>query len=261
MLELRIMKILGIDIGGSGIKGAIVDCETGELISERIRIETPQPAKPESVAKVVGDLVKQLEWTGLVGCTFPSVIIDGKCLTTGNMSTKWLGVQVDELFSKHCNGAKFYVANDADLAGLAEMNLGCGQGLKGTVLVITIGTGLGSGLFYDGQLIPNLELGRIFHTNGEPIEFYAADSARQREELKLKKWAKRFDFFLNHLVRICSPNHFIIGGGLSKKFEKFEKWLTIEIPISVATYKNNAGIIGAAVFARNESARKITQSD
>ena len=243
------MEILGLDVGGSGIKGAIVNTETGELVSERHRISTPKPATPELIADTVKSVVDHFNWKGDVGCSFPTVILNGKCYTAGNISPEWIGVQVDELFSKKCNGLKFSIGNDADLAGIAEMSLGAGKELTGKVIMITIGTGLGSGVFYNGELIPNMELGRMLHTNGEPIEFYAADSARKRDELKLKEWAKRFDFFLSHVVRICSPEHFIIGGGLSKKFDKFKVYLTVDVPIEIAKFKNNAGIIGAAIIA------------
>jgi len=244
------MNFLGIDVGGSGIKGAIVDTETGELVTERHRIPTPQPSTPDAVAQTISELVKHFDWKGAVGCCLPTVVIDGQCRTSGNISPLWVGVQADKLFSEACDGLPFFIANDADLAGVAEMTLGAGRGKMGKVIMVTIGTGLGSGVFQDGTLVPNFELGRIFHTNGEPIEFYAADSARKREDLKLGEWAKRFDFFLNHVVRICSPNHFIIGGGLSKKFDKFEDRLTVDVPIEVAHFKNNAGIIGAAMYAR-----------
>jgi len=244
------MKILGIDIGGSGIKGAIVDTENGEMLTERFRIPTPKPATPKLMAQTVKELVEHFEWDGMVGCSFPTVVIDGECRTAGNISPKWVGVQINELFKETCGGLDFYVANDADLAGIAEVKLGAGKDLMGKVLVITIGTGLGSGLFLDGQLIPNLELGRILHTDGKPIEKYAADSARKREDLKLGEWAERFDYYLHHLTTICSPNYFILGGGLSKKFDKFEEYLTIKTPVYPAKFRNNAGIIGAAIYAK-----------
>ena len=245
------MEILGIDIGGSGIKGAIVNTITGKLVTERHRIPTPKPATPELIANTVKSLVEHFNWKSDIGCCFPTIVIDGKCLSSGNISPKWVGVQVDDLFSKECNGLNFSVGNDADLAGIAEMTLGAGKGKKGKVIITTIGTGLGSGLFYNGELIPNMEFGMISHTNGKPIEFFAADSARKREDLKLKEWAKRFDFYLNHLVRILSPNYFIIGGGLSKKFDKFKGYLTVNTPIETAQFKNNAGIIGAAIYAHH----------
>jgi len=246
---LNNMELLGIDIGGSGIKGAIVNTKTGELVSERHRIPTPQPSTPDAVAQTVKELVKHFDWKGAIGCSLPAVVTDGECRTAGNISPLWIGTQADKLFSEACDGMPFYVGNDADLAGVAEMALGAGRGKSGKVIMITIGTGLGSGMFQDGMLVPNIELGHIFHTDGEVIERYAADSARKREDLKLKDWAKRFDFFLNHLVRVCSPNHFIIGGGLSKKFDKFKDILTVDVPIDVARFRNNAGIIGAAMYA------------
>ena len=245
------MRQLGIDIGGSGIKGAIVDTQTGELLSDRHRIPTPQPSTPDAVAQTVRELVDFFEWNGAVGCSFPAVVNNGRCLTAANISKLWIGVHADRLFSTACDGLPFYIGNDADLAGLAEMRLGAGRDTSGKVIMITIGTGLGSGLFQDGMLVPNIELGHIFHTDGRSIEKYAADSARKREDLKLSEWAKRFDFFLNHLLRVCSPDYFIIGGGLSKKFDKFKDKLKVDIPIKVAQFRNNAGIIGAAMYAHD----------
>ena len=189
------MIVLGIDIGGSGIKAAIVNTITGELLSERHRIDTPKPSKPKAVANVIKEIIKHFDWKGPVGCCFPTIIVDGQCKHHGNLSKEWVGVKVDKLFKKECNGIPFYVSNDADLAGVAEMNLGAGKDKKGKVFVITIGTGIGSALFYNGKLIPNVELGHIYHTNGEIIEKFASDSARKREELTLTEWAKRFDIF------------------------------------------------------------------
>ncbi len=244
------MELLGIDIGGSGTKGAIVNTETGDLITERHRIPTPQPSTPDAVAQTVKELVEHFEWKGAVGCSFPAVMIDGKCYTAGNISPLWIGTQVDKLFSETCGGLPFYIANDADLAGVAEIALGAGRDKQGIVIMITVGTGLGSGMFQDGKLVPNTELGHIFHPNGEIIERFAADSARKREGLKTREWAKRFDFFLQHLVRVFSPHLFIIGGGISKKFDKFKDVFTVDVPIEVAQFKNNAGIIGAAMYAK-----------
>ena len=243
------MEILGLDVGGSGIKGAIVDTEQGELVTDRFRIDTPKPATPKSVAETVEEIVNHFKWKDFVGCSFPAVIINGKTMTAGNISDKWIGTQADELFSKHCDGLKFYLGNDADLAGVAEMEFGAAKGLKGKVMMITVGTGLGTGLFYNGQLIPNMELGHILYKDGEPVERYAADSARKREDLSMKEWAKRFDYYLHHLVRVMAPDHFILGGGISKKYNKFKDYLTVDIPIKVAESRNHAGIIGAALYA------------
>jgi polyphosphate glucokinase len=247
------MRVLGIDIGGSGIKAAIVNTTTGELLSERHRIDTPKPSKPKAVAKVIKEIIKYFDWKGPVGCCFPTIIVDGQCKHHGNLSKEWVGVKVDKLFKKECNGIPFYVSNDADLAGVAEMNLGAGKDKKGKVFVITIGTGIGSALFYNCKLIPNVELGHIYHTNGEIIEKFASDSARKREELTLAEWAKRFDIFLNHIKIIHTPELFILGGGISKKFDNFKEHLTVNVPIKVAKFKNNAGIIGAAMYARKKS--------
>lgn len=242
------MKILGIDIGGSGIKGAIVNTKTGELLSDRHRIPTPKPATPEAVAKVVKEMVTHFKWKKAVGCSFPTIIVNGQCKHHGNLSEDWVNVKVDKLFKKEC-GNKFFISNDADLAGLAEVSLGAGKKIKGKVIAITLGTGIGSGLFYNGKLIPNVELGRIYHTNGEVIEKFAADSARKREDLSLKEWAVRVNTFLQHVKTLHSPALFIIGGGISKKFNQFKEHLTVDVPMEVAKFKNNAGIIGAAMYA------------
>ena len=242
------MKILGIDVGGTGIKAAIVDTKTGELLSERHRIPTPKPATPEAVAKVVKEMVKHFNWEKAVGCSFPTTIVDGKCIHSGNLSEKWLNVKVDKLFKKECK-VPFYVSNDADLAGVAEVNLGAGKNEKGVVIVITIGTGIGSGLFYNGKLIPNLELGKMLHSDGKIIEFYTADSVRKKEGLTLKKWALRFDVLLNYTKIVFSPSLIILGGGISKRFEGFKQFLEADVKVEVAEFKNNAGIIGAALFA------------
>ncbi|MFT6698764.1 MAG: polyphosphate glucokinase [Porticoccaceae bacterium] len=247
------MRVLGIDIGGSGIKAAIVNTTTGELLSERHRIDTPKPSKPKAVAKVIKEIIKHFDWKGPVGCCFPTIVVDGQCKHHGNLSKEWVGVKADKLFKKECNGIPFYVSNDADLAGVAEMNLGAGKDKKGKVFVITIGTGIGSALFYNSKLIPNVELGRIYHTDGEIIEKFTSDSARKREELTLAEWAKRFNIFLNHIKIIHTPELFILGGGISKKFDNFKEHLTVNVPIKVAKFKNNAGIIGAAMYARKKS--------
>ena len=247
------MKVLGIDIGGTGIKAAIVNTITGELLSERHRIDTPKPSEPKAVAKVIKEIVKHFDWKGPVGCCFPTIVVDGQCKHHGNLSKEWIDVKADKLFKKECNGIPFYVSNDADLAGVAEMNLGAGKDKKGKVFVITIGTGIGSALFYKGKLIPNVELGRIYHTDGKIIEKFASDSARKREELTLAEWAKRFDVFLNHIKIIHTPELFILCGGISKKFDNFKEHLTVDVPIKVAKFKNNAGIIGAAMYAHKKN--------
>jgi polyphosphate glucokinase len=242
------MKILGIDIGGTGIKGAVVNTKTGELLTERFRIPTPKPATPEAVAKVVKEMIAHFEWTKAVGCSFPTTIVNGKCIHSGNLSGEWLNVKVDKLFKKVCK-LPFFVSNDADLAGLAEVSLGAAKKEKGVVIVITIGTGIGSGLFFNGKLIPNLEIGKMLHTNGEIIELYTADSARKRENLKLQEWAQRFDALLAYIKLVYSPNLVVLGGGISKRYDGFKDYLMTDVNVKVAEFKNNAGIIGAAMYA------------
>ncbi|KGL60902.1 polyphosphate glucokinase [Polaribacter sp. Hel1_33_78] len=242
------MKVLGIDIGGSGIKAAIIDTKTGKLLSDRHRIATPKPATPENVVKVIKEMIVHFDWKKAVGCSFPTTIVDGKCIHSGNLSEKWLNVKVDKLFKKECK-LPFYVSNDADLAGVAEVNLGAGKGEKGVVIAITIGTGIGSGLFFNGKLIPNLEIGKMLHTDGRIIEYFTADSVRKREELSLKQWALRFDILLNYARIVFSPSLIILGGGISKKYNEFKEYLTTDVNIKVAEFRNNAGIIGAAMYA------------
>lgn len=241
-------NILGIDVGGSGIKAAIVDTVAGKLVSARRRVETPEPSTPENVAAAVKQLVAEFDYSGTVGCCFPAVVIDGKAKTAGNIDKAWRNTQVDTLFG-NATGLPFVVLNDADAAGIAEMALGAGIGLKGMVIMITIGTGLGSGVFYNGQLIPNIELGRMPGKDGEPIEFYAGNRARKVNDLSWDEWAPRFNYFLERATRVFSPDHFILGGGASKKFQLFEKAIKVPTAIHVARFLNNAGIIGAAVAA------------
>lgn len=231
------------------MKAAIVDVTTGELLSKRHRIPTPQPATPRAVAKAFGQLVQDLNWEGAVGACFPTVIKDGKATTHGNLSPDWTGVQVDRLFESWCPNTTVWVANDAGLAGMAEMQLGVGKGRQGKVLMLTVGTGVGSALFHNGVLVPNTELGRIYNDKGQIYEQYIADSVRKKEDLSLKEWAGRFDLYLHHLDTILSPHLFIIGGGISKKYEKYHSYFTVPVPIVPAHFLNNAGIIGAALYA------------
>ena len=242
------MEVLGIDIGGSGIKGAIVNIKTGELVSDRHRIKTPKPATPDVIAKTIKELVDFFNWKGAVGCGFPTIISNGTCMGYGNLHPDWVGVNAEDLFNKKTN-LNFKVINDADAAGLAEMNFGAGKNKKGLVVTITVGTGIGSGTFYNGQLIPNFELGQLLYKN-DLIEKYASDAARKREDLSYKKWAKRFNFFLNYIKTIIAPDLIVLGGGISKKYEKYKKHLKTPIPIIIAQAQNNAGIIGAALATK-----------
>jgi len=245
------MDILGIDIGGSGIKGAIVNTDNGMLVSERYRLPTPQPSLPNEVTKVIHQIIEHFNYQGPVGVTFPSIIKKGKCYTANNVHKDWINTQIDDLFEKYCD-RKIFVLNDADAAAEAEMKFGAGVNKDGLVLTITVGTGIGSGAFFNGELIPNIELGTLLGIKGEKVELYIADSARKREDLSFKKWAKRFDFLLNHIVDVLNPDLFIIGGGVSKKMERFENLLTVNVPVVAAKNQNNAGIIGAAIFALDQ---------
>lgn len=251
------MQQLGIDIGGSGIKAAIVNTKTGEFLTDRYKVKTPQPSTPNEIAQEIKLIIDHFNWNNKVGCCFPSTVRNGKCLTAGNISKEWIGVQIDELFSKTCNNLEFSVGNDADLAGVAEIHLGAGKNLTGKVVMFTIGTGIGSGLFYNGKLIPNTEFGQLLHNNGQPIEFYAANSARKKENLELDEWAERFNYFLHRIKDIFIPNHIILGGGISKRFDEFIDHLNIDIPIHQAQFLNRAGIIGSAMYAIQEEAFNV----
>ena len=242
------MELLGIDIGGSGIKGAVVDAKTGKLVSKRIRIATPKPSKPHAVADTVNEIIKTFNWEGPVGVSFPTVIKNGKALLNSNFPKSWKNTQIDELFKEHCQ-RDFYVLNDADAAAMAVMKFGAGKDKKGLVITITVGTGLGSGVFFNGQLLSNFELGRIYGKEGDIMESFAADSARKREKLDYKEFGKRFNFFLAHIEQTMHPELFIIGGGISKKMDKFKKYIKIDTPVIPALLLNDAGIIGAAMFA------------
>lgn len=245
------MTLLGIDIGGSGMKGALVDTITGELLTERFRIETPESRKPEPMAKVFAEIVKHFDYQGPIGCGFPTIIKNGTCKAYGNLSKKWLGVNAEELFSDY-TGMPVTVINDADAAGYATMKFGLGKGKKGLVLMITIGTGLGSGAFWNGELLPNFELGQIPYKKYEKFERYAAASIKEKENLSYKKWGKRFNTFLEHVDLIISPDLIILGGGTSKDFQEFKEYITIDTPVVAAELKNYAGIIGAAIAAEKK---------
>jgi polyphosphate glucokinase len=240
-------EILGIDIGGSGIKGAPVDVDSGNLLAPRFRLPTPDPAKPRPVAETLGEVARHFAWSGSIGCGFPAVVQSGVVRSAANIHEKWIGVDARALFSETC-GCMATVINDADAAGLAEMTFGAGQGRKGVVLVITIGTGLGSALFIDGHLLPNTELGHI-EIDGEDAEKGASDAARQREGLSWKRWGKRFNKYLDTLEYLFSPDLIILGGGISKDHDKFMPFLNLRAEVQPAKLLNEAGIIGAALAA------------
>jgi len=243
-------KVLGIDIGGSGIKGAIIDIKTGEMVGERHRIETPNPATPDAVADVIRQLVKHFHWKGVVGCGFPAVVLKGVARNASNIDKSFIGTNIDKLFSQK-SGCPVFCVNDADAAGLAEMNFGAGVKMKkGVVILITVGTGIGTVIFSDGKLVPNTELGHIYLSNGQEAERFASDAVRKGESLDWPDWSKRFDLYLVQMEKLFWPNYFIIGGGLSKKEEHFRPHLTVNTPVVIAKLKNNAGMAGAALFAK-----------
>lgn len=246
------MEILGIDIGGSGIKGAPVNIETGEILAERVRVATPLPAKPEPVAQAVAEVARQFNWQAPIGCGFPAAIHQGVALTAANIHKKWIGTNADEIFSQ-ATSCPVIVLNDADAAGLAEMTFGAGCDRKGVVIIVTIGTGLGTALFTDGHLLPNAELGHI-EIRGSDAELRASDAARKRENLSWEKWAVHFDEYLNALEKLFWPDLFILGGGASKRHESFIPSLTVKAEVVPAQFLNDAGIVGAALAAREKFA-------
>jgi polyphosphate glucokinase len=241
------MHILGIDIGGSGVKGGVVDVEKGCLVGERLRIPTPLPATPQAVQESVANLVREFSWKEAIGCGFPAVIHGGRAMTAANIDPAWIGTDVASLFTG-VTGCPFQVLNDADAAGIAEMRFGAGRGRQGVVLLVTVGTGLGSALFSDGVLVPNTEFGHIL-VRGKVAEHYASAVVRERKHLNWSKWGKRFNHYLRRMEELVWPDLFIIGGGASKKHERFFPQIDVQAEIVPAQLRNDAGIIGAALAA------------
>lgn len=246
------MEILGLDIGGTGIKGAPVDAKTGELTRPRFRLRTPLPATPESVAQTAGEVVAHFGWSAAVGCGFPGVVQHGVVRTAPNLSTSWPGEDARARLEQ-ATGCTVVIANDADAAGLAEMRFGAGRDRRGTVLVVTLGTGIGTALFVDGRRVPNMELGHI-EIRGRDAEKRAAESVRVREGLSWKKWARRVDEYLKTVVALVNPELVIVGGGVSKKHDRFLPLLAVDVEIVPAQLRNEAGIVGAALLAAEEMA-------
>ena len=245
------MQVLGIDVGGSGIKGAPVDSNTGELLAERFRIKTPQNAEPQPVAEVVAEIAQSFSWNGPIGIGFPAPIKAGIAMMAANISEKWVGTNADDLFTK-TTGCDCTMINDADAAGLAEMKFGAGKGQPGTVIMVTLGTGIGTAIFHRGNLLPNTEFGHL-EMNGKIAEHRASDAVRQRDDISWKKYAKRLNKYLAEMEMLFWPDLFIIGGGISKQSEKYIPLLNIETPVVTAQFLNEAGIVGAALAARTGS--------
>ena len=240
------MEVLGIDIGGSGIKAAPVDVVNGTLTRERIKVLTPQPAVPRAVAEAVRGLVAEFGWSGKAGITFPGVVTDGIIRTAANLDSTWIGVDARELFGT-ATGLEVQVINDADAAGQAEMKFGAGAGHQGTVVMLTFGTGIGSALFIHGVLVPNTEFGHI-EIRGKDAEKRASERAREVKDLDWEHWAGRVDEYMSHLEALIWPELFIVGGGVSRKSDKFLPLLEkLRAPVVPATMHNDAGIVGAAL--------------
>ncbi|MCF8225775.1 MAG: ROK family protein [Bacteroidales bacterium] len=245
---MKLKKILGIDIGGSGVKGAIVHTKKGKLITKRFRIPTPQPATPDAVADVIREIADHFDWKGPVGVGFPGVIQQGFARTAANVDDSWIDVNLNALFSKK-TGCKVHVVNDADAAGMAEMKFGSGKNFRGVALLITVGTGLGTVVFTNGVLMPNIEMGHIL-LHGDDAEKYASDAARKADELSWEDWAGRFGEYLKRMEDLLWPDLIIIGGGASKKDDKFLQHLNTRAKVVPATLLNEAGIIGAALTSK-----------
>ena len=244
------MAILGIDIGGSGVKGAPVDTVRGELIAERYRLPTPQPSDVTSVVAAVVEVAGQFAGYDRVGITFPGVVVDGVVRTAANVDKSWIDAPAAQLFTEQL-GHPVSVLNDADAAGVAEVTYGAGRDQRGLIMMLTFGTGIGSALFFDGKLIPNTEFGHI-ELHGKDAELTASDRVREEEGMSWEKWASRVEKYLRHVEALLSPRLFIIGGGVSKKAERFVPLIDIRTPMVPAMLLNNAGIIGAAVTAEQD---------
>lgn len=240
--------VLGIDIGGTGIKANAVDLDLGQPVGERLKVATPQPSTPEAVAEVVGQLGARFDSEGPVGCTFPAVVRNGVAMTAANVDPAWIGTDAVSLFSKSL-GRPVTVVNDADAAGLAEMTYGAGRHRDGVVICLTFGTGIGSALFTHRVLVPNTEFGHLHFRGYESVEEWAAASARDREDLSWSSWGQRVDVYLRYLESVLSPDLIIIGGGVSRKFDRFADQIGTRCEVLPAEFRNEAGIVGAAMAA------------
>lgn len=248
------MHILGIDVGASGIKGALVDVASGKLQGERFRVPTPQPSTPKAMSGAFAEIVEFFNYKGPVGCGFPSIVKEGVSHSAANIDKSWIGTNIEKVFGA-ASGCAVFATNDADAAGVAEMRHGIGKSENGLVILITIGTGLGSALFYKGVLIPNTELGHVLWKHGKSAESWCSSGARSRLKISRSEWADRFNEYLNHLELLFSPDLFILGGGESKFFEQYKHKLQTRARIEPAKLLNNAGIIGAAAYAGERGER------
>lgn len=241
------MKLLGIDIGGSGVKGALVDTKKGKLITDRLRIPTPQPAKPKAVIGVIKKIVKHFDYSGPLGIGYPGVVMDGVTKTAANVDNDWIDYPAARNIAL-ATKCEVTIRNDADVAGIGEMYHGAGKGVPGVVMIFTLGTGIGSVMFVNGHIVPNLELGHLYLRNmKKDAEYYAAERIRGEEDLSWKEWGARLNVYFQHIEFLFSPNLIILGGGVSKKHKKFLKYLDLNTQVIPAELRNEAGIIGAAM--------------
>ncbi len=245
------MKALGIDIGGSSVKGGIVDLERGELVSERFKVKTGAiPAPQVRVLDAFEELIRHFKWTGKVGVGFPALVRDQVIRTATNVDKAWVGCDIGKVFGKRA-GLRVYGINDADAAGLAEAVFGNGRRHPGTVLLLTLGTGIGSALLRQGILVPNTEFGHL-QFKGDTAEAYCSVRTKDRLGLSTKKWAKRLDAYLHHLELLLAPDLILLGGGISRKFDSFARYLTVTTEVRPAQMHNIAGIVGAAMVTRKK---------
>ena len=249
-------QAVGVDIGGTGIKGAIVDLGSGELTSDRIKVATPKGAQPEDVLAAVREVLDTLGVDDAdntpLGVAFPAIVKDGRTLSAANVSDKWIGFEAEKFFEDGL-GRDIHFANDADVAGVAEVRYGAAKGQRGLTLLTTLGTGIGSALIYNGVLVPNTELGHLHRAkHGKDAEAYAAYSAMERDSLSWEEWAKRLQWYYGHLEFLFTPDLFVVGGGVSKHADQFLPLLKLNTRIVPAVHRNNAGIIGAAALAGDE---------
>jgi polyphosphate glucokinase len=252
---------IGIDIGGTGIKGAIIDVDSGELLSPRIKKATPAGGTPDDIVQVVVALIGELGQIPAetpVGVCFPAIVQNGTTMSAANVSDKWIGLAAEKLFEKAL-GRDITFVNDADAAGYAESQFGAAKGKRGLVLLTTLGTGIGSAIIYNGVLVPNAELGHLALDGHEDYEKYASYAAMERENLSWKKWAARLQKYYAHLQFIFSPDLFVVGGGVSKHYQEFFKYLDLRTPIVPAAFRNNAGILGAAALASHAIGERVTE--
>jgi len=248
------MKYLGIDIGGTGVKGAVVDTRKGVFVTDRLRIETPHPASPDAIGKIAAQIVRHFDWDGRIGCTFPGVVQRGVVHTAANLDKAWIGVDGQKHFAK-ATGCPVVLMNDADAAGVAEQAFGAAKKESGVVLLITLGTGIGSALIYHGDLVPNTELGHI-ELNGGDAEKYASEIVRERENLNWDEWAARLSEYFQMLESLVWPDLYVIGGGISKEPDPWMPLIKCRTKMVPARLRNKAGIIGAALQAEREHNRE-----